>query len=220
MTTEAYTEELEEWQELLDDSDDEGDEEQFVPVKTEYNETDVHIPDHFESNAEISGSKIPRADQPDDEELEEWQKFLDESDDEEEEEIVPMKVESNSSVACLPDRCASGPHTSQVSFIESAHGRLRRRQRGIDKKDLQAAKKYGKKGVHRFKGASQRFIKYAYKDITYIVDQDGKEVTSWAESLSLSPVHTTQGMEQANATALTSTSNPTSYTVLVVDASG
>ena len=33
--------------------------------------------------------------------------------------------------------------TSAITFLQSEHGRLRRAQRGIVKRDLQAAKKYG-----------------------------------------------------------------------------
>ena len=157
----------------------------------------------------------------DDEELEEWQKFLDDSDDEPEEEIVPMKVESNHSVAALPDHVGSGPPTSQITFMETEHGRMRRRQRGIDKKDLQAAKKHGKKTKHRFKGSSGQFFKYSYKDIHYIVDKDGKEVTSYATPISLSPVPISFAMQQANTAARELKSNEaTSNTVLVVDTSG
>jgi hypothetical protein len=35
--------------------------------------------------------------------------------------------------------------TSAITFVETEHGRMRRRQRGIDKKNLQEARKYGQR---------------------------------------------------------------------------
>jgi hypothetical protein len=43
------------------------------------------------------------------------------------------------------DNVVSSETTSAVSFVEAKDGRMRRRQRGISKKDLQRAKKYGGK---------------------------------------------------------------------------
>ena len=44
---------------------------------------------------------------------------------------------SEDNIDCIP--------TSAIPFVETEHGRLRRKQRGIDKQDLQAAKKYGQR---------------------------------------------------------------------------
>jgi len=41
------------------------------------------------------------------------------------------------------NNAVSSETTSAVSFVETEHGRMGRRQRGISKKDLQRAKKYG-----------------------------------------------------------------------------
>jgi len=41
------------------------------------------------------------------------------------------------------NNAVSSETISAVSFVEARDGRMRRRQRGISKKDLQRAKKYG-----------------------------------------------------------------------------
>lgn len=71
--------------------------------------------------------------------------------------------------------------TSAISFVETEHGRLRRQQRAIAKKDLQRAKKYGsKKYSHRRPNGDPVAI-YTYEDIVYITnDVTGEEVTSYA----------------------------------------
>jgi hypothetical protein len=79
--------------------------------------------------------------------------------------------------------------TSAVTFIETAHGRLRRQQRGIDKKDLQLARKYGtRRPTYPRKNGDPTSV-YTYRGITYVVnDVTGDEVTSWAEPIPLEPV--------------------------------
>mmetsp|Transcript_31168 Transcript_31168/g.67449 ORF Transcript_31168/g.67449 Transcript_31168/m.67449 type:complete len:113 (-) Transcript_31168:416-754(-) len=76
--------------------------------------------------------------------------------------------------------------TSSMTFIETSHGRLRRAQRGIGKKDLKAAKKYGKKrnGYPRPNGDPVAI--YEYKDIFYIMNEwTGEEVTCYSKPLEL-----------------------------------
>ena len=121
--------------------------------------------------------------------------------------------------------------TSSVTFVETEHGRLRRRQRGIDKKDLQAAKKHGqKRGTHPRPNGDPAAI-YEYRDLTYIVNErTGEEVTCYAQPLRLEPVPIDAVLQkqhdQAQASIRRSSSSShnlaqwTSNTVLVVDTSG
>jgi Alpha-kinase family len=109
---------------------------------------------------------------------------------------------------------------SPLPFKETEHSRLRREQRGIDKKDLEEALIYGTRyQQHSF------FSKYEYKDITYIVnDWTGEEVTSYAKPLELEKRNLSAN-EQANLekTERNVRQNPngwTSNTVIVVDTSG
>lgn len=116
--------------------------------------------------------------------------------------------------------------TSLITFNEADHGRERRRQRGIDKKDLQSAMKYGthRQGWTNPRTGLSRSV-YTYKDITYIVDDlSGKEVTCYATPIKLDPV-------KLDASTLTEHYRYcqqvkkdltcwTSNTVIVVDTSG
>jgi hypothetical protein len=79
--------------------------------------------------------------------------------------------------------------SSSLTYIETEHGRLRRAQRGIDKKDLQRAKKYGqRKSTHPRPNGDPAAI-YTYSDIVYITNEaTGEEVTSYAVPLLLRPV--------------------------------
>ena len=60
--------------------------------------------------------------------------------------------------------------TSAVSFVETEHGRLRRKQRGIDTKDLKAAKKYGQRYGSHPRPNGDPTSKYLFNDIVYIVN--------------------------------------------------
>jgi hypothetical protein len=115
--------------------------------------------------------------------------------------------------------------TSAITFVETEHGRLRRRQRGIDKKDLQAAKKYGARTDTHPRPNGDPTSKYSYRDIVYIVnDATGEEVTSYAVpiELDLVPVSTqvVQDHERARKKIQQDLDSWTSNTVLVVDRSG
>ena len=106
--------------------------------------------------------------------------------------------------------------TSAITHVETEHARLRRLQRGIDKKDLQAAKKHGKFRVfeHRSPKGNPIHI-YHYKDIVYWVDaKTGEELTTYAKPLPLKPVR------NARTVPCPSPENWTSNTVFVVDTSG
>jgi hypothetical protein len=121
--------------------------------------------------------------------------------------------------------------TSMISFVETQHGRERLKQRGIDKKDLQAALKYGlyteaKWGFELIVNPNQTRI--LHRGIVYIVDNEMKtKVTCWANSTPLKPIPITPQLqiEYHHTNALMSaypmdTSWRKSNTVLVVDTSG
>ena len=94
-------------------------------------------------------------------------------------------------------KCAQVP-TSAVTFVETQHGRERREQRGMDKKDLQRAQKYGT----REHGPWPQTTKCTHKDIIHIVDTNtGKEVTRWAKPLGLKQVKLSPAKLQEHAAA-------------------
>jgi von Willebrand factor type A domain len=114
--------------------------------------------------------------------------------------------------------------STHISFIETAHARLRREQRNIDKKDLQAALKYGTR--KRIRTSPPQF-RYTYNHIVYIVEetpQYRREITCYAEPLVLERVPTTKDMEEMHFRSLcrrrTDLDSWTSNTVMVVDTSG
>jgi hypothetical protein len=118
--------------------------------------------------------------------------------------------------------------SSTVSYIETEHARLRRKQRGIDKKDLKAARKYGKR-EQQFWGKNRttapNVFRYTYKDIVYVVDEaSNKEVTCYAHPMKLVPVPLPPGMETFHNVAIKKTRSDlnswTSNTVMVIDTSG
>lgn len=115
--------------------------------------------------------------------------------------------------------------TSSVTFLETEHGRLRRAQRGIDKKDLQAAQKYGERRSTHPRPNGDKAVIYSYKDITYIVNEvTGEEVTSYATPLKLEQVNVTPTMLEEHREAQKRIKKDlfswTSNTVIVVDTSG
>ena len=115
--------------------------------------------------------------------------------------------------------------TSAITFVETEHGRLRRKQRGIDKKDLQAAKKYGRRYNNRPRPNGDRTARYVYNDITYIVNEiTGEEITCFAKVLELEEVPLTAHMRfdytRAYLSIRENLHSWTSNSVLVVDTSG
>ena len=73
----------------------------------------------------------------------------------------------------------AGKNTSLITILSSEHGRLRREQRDIDKRDLQRALKYGK----REKVWSSRW-QVEYDEITFITDPNmGREITAYPSPL-------------------------------------
>ena len=74
--------------------------------------------------------------------------------------------------------------TSTIEFYSTLHGEQRRRERGLNKRDLQAAVKHGKKE----RGHSGRW-KYTFADVVYITDSTStEEVTSYSLPLPLDKI--------------------------------
>ena len=116
--------------------------------------------------------------------------------------------------------------TSAVTVLSSVHGRQRRQERDISKKDLQAAIRYGKKEPT----TSQRgdpCWKYTFADIVYLTDYTStKEITSWPLrccGIDLRKKDITPSMLETHERSiqkLQDTSLWTSHTVAIVDQSG
>jgi Mg-chelatase subunit ChlD len=115
--------------------------------------------------------------------------------------------------------------TSAVSFVETEHGRLRRKQRGIDKKDLQAAKKYGTKRNGSKTKTGDPATVYTFNDIVYVTNtRTGEEITAYALPVELESVSITKKIQDEHNDALERIrSNEDSWvsnSVIVVDTSG
>ena len=118
--------------------------------------------------------------------------------------------------------------TSSISILSSTHGRMRRAQRAIEKRDLQAALKHGIKepGFPCPRTGARRW-RHTFAGVVFITDELNREITSWpvpGSGLDVEPVSITPGMRQAHDKACreikTHPSSWTSYTVVVVDQSG
>ena len=133
----------------------------------------------------------------------------------------------------------SSLHTSAVEFHSSIHGRGRRHERGIQKRDLQRAVLHGRKERTYGQGGKRRGEprwKYTCDNIVYITDDTShEEITSWKlfelmsvrevypEPILIERVATTTAMQAAHRLAVSNAADPeawTSHTVLVVDQSG
>jgi hypothetical protein len=115
--------------------------------------------------------------------------------------------------------------TSKITVVETEHGRLRRKQRGIDKKDLQTALKYGERETGHPRPNGDPTAKYTYNDIVYIVNECTKEeVTSYAMPFPLDKVVISPAMEKEHRQAQKRLKHDLdswkSNTVIVVDTSG
>jgi hypothetical protein len=116
--------------------------------------------------------------------------------------------------------------TSEVLLESTVHGRQRRAERAITKKDLQSAIKYGTKepGWPDPRTKEPRW-KYTFRNIVYITDHTStKEVTSYPEAVEVHKKTVSAAMraQHAAASALirSSPESWTSHTVLVIDQSG
>jgi hypothetical protein len=115
--------------------------------------------------------------------------------------------------------------TSLVTVLSSAHGRQRRAEHEIHKRDLQAAVKYG---VKESAGVCRIFGKYTFADVVFITDATSRqEITSWplpgcGFDAPLMDISAAAAAENARAhAALRARSGIwTSHTVFVVDQSG
>ena len=115
--------------------------------------------------------------------------------------------------------------TDEIPIISSLHGRTRRSQRDITKRDLQAAVKYGtkEKGFPHPQTRERRW-KYTHNDVVYITDYTStREITSWAtefppEVIDLPSAYNDQYLETKRRLKAYP-KQITSHTVLVVDMS-
>eukprot|EP00111_Clytia_hemisphaerica_P010941 TCONS_00032060-protein len=119
-------------------------------------------------------------------------------------------------------------HTSTIELISSIHGHQRRAERCIEKKDLQAAVKYGKKEMcRRFDKAGRPLIrfKYTFADVVYITDESStREITSYVLPIPLDkvdvPLIDQNKYYAAKRRIEEDPSIITSHSVFVVDCSG
>jgi hypothetical protein len=121
----------------------------------------------------------------------------------------------------------SSLRTSCVDFISSVHGEQRRLERMIEKRDLQAAVKYGaREEAFPHPKTGERRLKFTYNGVVYITDLTAtREVTSWA--LADFPLHKfdidedlyRQIAEQKRRIS-SGEMVATSHTILIVDQSG
>ena len=118
--------------------------------------------------------------------------------------------------------------TSSYMLLSSEHSRLRRAQRAIAKRDLQAAVKHGKwrREFPNPKTGEPRRI-YTFAEVEFVTDETGtREITCWAlpgAGLDVERVTITEEMKNAHVEACKMLMNPatwTSHTVVIVDQSG
>ncbi|ETV75399.1 hypothetical protein H257_10250 [Aphanomyces astaci] len=110
--------------------------------------------------------------------------------------------------------------TSDVTLLSCVHGRDRRSQRAIAKRDLQAAIKYGTKEA----SIKDRW-KYTFANIVYITDKTSRrEITSFVQRVKVSKVTLEADAlvqhEQLKASLQLQPNLSTSHTVVVTDMSG
>ncbi|GIL85914.1 hypothetical protein Vretimale_8980 [Volvox reticuliferus] len=104
--------------------------------------------------------------------------------------------------------------TSSISILSHTHGRQRREERGIDKRQLQEAVKYGhKERANPGRDGKTRW-RYTHKGIVYITDETSRhEITSWkiADAQDVAPSQGVLGARWGGGT---------SHVLLIVDHSG
>lgn len=109
-------------------------------------------------------------------------------------------------------------NTSLITVLSSTHGRLRREQRDIDKRDLQRALRYGR----RERAWGQRW-QVEHDGITFITDSTmRKEITAYPSPLPDAPIEMKDRTDHQKAKRLLDKKPElaTSHTVLVLDNSG
>ena len=96
--------------------------------------------------------------------------------------------------------------TSAITVVATEHGRMRRSQRGIHKKDLQNARKYGVRETSRFLPNGHRIAKYTWKNIVYITNEaTNEEITSYAVPIKLDKVQITPEIQNEHNKAMNTT---------------
>ena len=124
-----------------------------------------------------------------------------------------------------PSRVSS--RLSAVTVLSSAHGRQRRAERLIDKRDLKAAVKHGKKAMS-YNQRGELNYKYTFADVIYITDLTSRrEITAWAVpgaglDVAKHPISAAMKQEhnEAHRCIKADKSSWTSHTVIIVDQSG
>ena len=102
--------------------------------------------------------------------------------------------------------------TSAVTLISHAHGRERRAERGIQRRELQAAIKHGEKVAANPGRRGEKRWRFTHQGVVYITDETMRhEITSWR----------LDGGEAVAEAEASDDDRPTgSHVVLVVDHSG
>ena len=101
--------------------------------------------------------------------------------------------------------------TSELTVISHTHGRQRREERDIAKRELQEAIKYGRRERANPGRDGSRRWRFTHKSVIYITDETMRhEITSWRMQEA--------GAEEAEAVGTDAETG--SHTVLVVDSSG
>ena len=102
--------------------------------------------------------------------------------------------------------------TSDVTLVSHAHGRERRAERGIQRRELQAAIKHGEKVAANPGRRGEKRWRFTHQGVVYITDESMRhEITSWR----------LDGSEAVAEAEASDDDRPTgSHVVLVVDHSG
>lgn len=113
---------------------------------------------------------------------------------------------------------STSQNTSLITILSSTHGRIRREQRDIDKRDLQKALKYG-----TCKANWNGRWKFEYDGITFITDPSKRrEITAFPSPLPFVPIDAVAKSEHGKVKELLKWKPElsTSHTVIVIDNSG
>ncbi|GFR40057.1 hypothetical protein Agub_g595 [Astrephomene gubernaculifera] len=104
--------------------------------------------------------------------------------------------------------------TSSISLISHAHGRQRREERGIERRELQEAIKYGRKERANPGRDGKPRWRYTHKGVVYITDETSRhEITSWRLDDALEAPPAPLGPGGGGGAG-------TSHVVVIVDSSG
>jgi hypothetical protein len=147
-----------------------------------------------------------------------------------EDRSIAIRKEHSSFVFCSQSMMTTMMHdhyqqpreerTSLITILSCEHGRLRREQRDIEKRDLQKALKYGR----RSKCWGKRWM-IEYDGIVFITDQSlTREITAYPAPLAYAPIFhdgkATADHEKAKLLLEKKPKLASSHTVLVIDNSG